>query len=178
MCGLRAGNLVRLHVLQETPSLKEPPLQRRIHHRGVTGCWRIVLHQLRHVRLDLVAAYRELFSESEHVGREPLAKNLPRLKRLDPFECLGVVEIVVHYVQSMHHDRDCDVVDREGHAELHALVCILNVGWTDRSLIETKPHNKSSYFTACRPSRTRRWPPRNVIKMKAPTHAGRLLMQD
>src|SRR5262250_1273841 len=72
--GLRAGNLVRLHVLQETASLKKPPLQRRIHHRGVTECWQIVLHQLRYVRLDLVAAYGELFSESEHVGREPLAK--------------------------------------------------------------------------------------------------------
>src|SRR3954469_14412407 len=126
--GLRAGNLVRLHVLQKTASLKEPALQRRIHHRCITGCWRIVLHQLRHVRLDLVAAYGELSSEREHVGREPLAKNPPRLKRPGPFECLGVVEIVVHYVQSMHHDRDCDVIDREGHADLHALVCSLNVG--------------------------------------------------
>ena len=82
------------------------------------------------MRLDLVAAYGELFSESEHVGREPLAKNPPRLKRLGPFECLGVVEIVVHYVRSMHHDRNWDVIDREGHADLHALVCSLNVGRT------------------------------------------------
>ena len=89
-----------------------------------------MLHQRRHVRADLVAAYGELFSESEHVGREPLAKNRPGLKCLGPFECLGVVEIVVHYVQSMHHDRDCDVIDRKGHAELHALVCSLNVGRT------------------------------------------------
>src|SRR6516225_8316098 len=54
--GLRAGNLVRLHVLQEAASLKEPSLQGRIHHAGVTGRRRIVLHQLRHVRFDLVAA--------------------------------------------------------------------------------------------------------------------------
>jgi hypothetical protein len=33
------------------------------------------------------------------------------------------LEIVVHHVQSMHHDRDCDVIDRERHADLHALVC-------------------------------------------------------
>src|SRR6516225_8110955 len=55
---------------------------------------------------------------------------LPGLKRLGPFECLGVVEIVVHYVQSMHHDWDCDVIDREGHPDLHTLVCSLNVGRT------------------------------------------------
>src|SRR5215468_5276424 len=42
--GLRAGNLVRLYVLQEIASLKESSLQRRIHHRGVTGCLRIALH--------------------------------------------------------------------------------------------------------------------------------------
>ena len=88
----------------------------------------LVLHQLRHVRLDLVAAYGELFSESEHVGREPLAKNSPRLKGLGSLECLGVVEIVVHHVQSVHHDRDRDVIDREGHADLHTLVCSWNVG--------------------------------------------------
>jgi hypothetical protein len=41
-----------------------------------------------------------------------------------------VVEIVVHYVQSMQHDGDRDVIDREGHADLHALVCSLNVGRT------------------------------------------------
>jgi hypothetical protein len=29
----------------------------------------------------------------------------------------------------MQHDRDRDVIDREGHADLHALVC-LNVGRT------------------------------------------------
>ena len=122
--------VILVHGLQETASLKEPSLQRRIHHRGVTGCWRIVLHQLRHVRLDLVAAYGELFSESEHVGREPLSKDPPRLKSLGPLERLGVVEIVVHHVQSMQHDRDCYVIDREGHADLHALVCSLNVGRT------------------------------------------------
>ena len=33
------------------------------------------------------------------------------------------LEIVVYHVQSMHHDRDCDVIDRERHADLHALVC-------------------------------------------------------
>src|SRR5215470_10726416 len=38
--GLRAGNLVRLYVLQETASLDEPSLQRRIHHRGIAGCGR------------------------------------------------------------------------------------------------------------------------------------------
>jgi hypothetical protein len=89
-----------------------------------------VLHQLRHVRVDLVAAHGELFPESQHVGREPLAKYPPRLKPLGPLERLGVVEIVVHHVQSMYHDRNCDVIDREGHADLHALVCSLNVGRT------------------------------------------------
>jgi hypothetical protein len=38
------------------------------------------------VRVDLVAAYGELFSESQHVGREPLAKDPPRLKPLGPLE--------------------------------------------------------------------------------------------
>src|SRR5262249_53741648 len=83
-----------------------------------------------HVRLDLAAAYGELLSESQHVGREPLAEDPSRLKPLGPLERLGVVEIVVHHVQSMHHDRDCDVIDRERHADLHALVCRLNVGRT------------------------------------------------
>src|SRR5215831_2737597 len=36
---------------------------------------------------------------------------LPGSNTFGPFECLGVVEIVVHYVQSMQHDRDCDVID-------------------------------------------------------------------
>src|SRR6516164_8182795 len=62
-------------------------------------------------------------------GASRSPKNPPRLKRLGPFECLGVVEIVVHYVQSMQHERDRDVIDREGHADLHAL-CSLNVGRT------------------------------------------------
>ena len=128
--GLRAGNLVRLDVLQEAARLEEPPLQCRVHHGGVVGCWRVALHQLRHVRVDLVAAYGKLFSESQHVGREPLAKDRPRFNPPGPLEHLGVVEIVVHHVQSVHHDRDRDVIDREGHLELHALVCTLNVGRT------------------------------------------------
>src|SRR5215472_2535612 len=58
----------------------------------------------------------QLTENCQHVGCEPLAKDLPRLKPFGPLERLGVVEIVVHHVQSMHHDRDCDVVDRERHA--------------------------------------------------------------
>ena len=113
--------------LQEAASLKEPSLQCWIHHRGFAGNWRVALHQLRDVRVDLVAAYGALFSESQHVGRKPLAKDPPRLKPLGPLERLGFVEIVVHHAQSMYHDRDCDIIDREGHADLHELVCSLNV---------------------------------------------------
>jgi ABC transporter substrate binding protein len=50
------------------------------------------------MRVHLVAAYGELFSEGYHVGREPLSKDPPRLKPLGPLERLGVVEIVVHHV--------------------------------------------------------------------------------
>jgi hypothetical protein len=32
---------------------RSPPLQCRIHHRDVPGCWRVALHQLRHVRVDM-----------------------------------------------------------------------------------------------------------------------------
>jgi hypothetical protein len=43
---------------------------------------RVTLHQLRHVRFHLVAAYGELFSERYHVGREPLSMDPPRFKPL------------------------------------------------------------------------------------------------
>src|SRR5262249_41219915 len=132
---------------------KEPSLQRRIHHRGVAGCWRVVLHQLRHVRVDLVAVYGELFSESQHVGREPLAKDPSKLKPLCPLQRFGVVEIVGHPVQSMSHDRDCDVIDREGHRRPPCARYTRNVGWTRRSLAETNGYNKPFNLS------TRHWPP-------------------
>ncbi|MGY3288201.1 hypothetical protein ACVWWR_002353 [Bradyrhizobium sp. LM3.2] len=94
------------------------------------GGWRVVLHQLRHVCLDLVAAYGKLFSESQHVGRKPLAKDRPRLNFHGSLERLSVVEIVVHHVESVHHHGDRNIIDREGHIELHTLVCTLYVGRT------------------------------------------------
>ena len=96
---------------------------------GFAGCWRscsINFPMCASTLLQLT----ELFSEFEHAGCEPLAKDPPRLKPLGLFKRLGVVEIVVHHVQSMYHDRNCDVIDREGHADLHALVCTLNVDRT------------------------------------------------
>ena len=73
---------------------------------------RVVLHELRHVRLNLVTAYGELFSEGQHVWREPLAKDPPRIKPFGPFERLGIIEIVIHHVEPMNHDGECDVIDR------------------------------------------------------------------
>src|SRR5690349_7695064 len=57
---------------------------------GCCGCWRVVLHQLRHVRLDLVAFFGEWLSECRHVCSEPLVKDPHSRKSIGPLERLGV----------------------------------------------------------------------------------------
>jgi hypothetical protein len=80
-----------------------PPVPRTRHlaiveirHRDVAGCWPVALHQPRHVRVHLVAAYGELFSESYHVGREPLSKDpFRRMKATRALKEVTIYKIII-----------------------------------------------------------------------------------
>src|SRR5262245_30285801 len=95
--GLRAGNFVRLQVLQEAATLKEPSLQRRIHHRGVKrgagGSCCISFAMCASTLLQLTENCSPKVSMS---GASHSPRILPGSNPLVRLKGLGMVEIVVH----------------------------------------------------------------------------------